>query len=296
MKKATTISLIAVSALFLLSVSACGSSSNSNATSSGSGNNSSAGSSSSAAASAVKLIHPGKLTICTNPPFAPFETLQGTKFTGLDIDVMDNVAKALGVTVAPINTPFEQIESGVALTANNCDILASALSITTSRASKYNFSYPYFNNVLGVLTKEPSITDVASLKGKKIVVQRVTTGANWVKAKGLPYVETPDLGTQIQGLKSGQTDVAINDDIVLEPYATDGYRIAFIIPDNGQYGYGVSKSNPALLQVVNTTLRTMTSDGTMASLYKKYSIPADSLVAYDTSGNPVITTLNPDAE
>ena len=289
MRKVTAISSAVVSAIFLLCISACTTATSTSAPASGPNTSSGTGTPS-AKTSAVVFVHPGELTVCTNPPYAPFETLKGTQIGGLDMDIMKKVANSLGVTLKPINTPFEQIESGAALNAGNCDVLASGMTINATRATKFNFSAPYYTDQAGVLTKDSSITNVATLKNKKIVVQRATITEDWVKNKGLTYVETTDLGTQIQTVKSGQADAAITDVAVLAPYATGNYHIAFTITMGGQYGFGVNKTNTGLLTTINNTLHTMTSDGTMTALYKKYSIPTSSLVTYDTTGKP--TTPN----
>src|SRR5215470_17608118 len=46
----------------------------------------------------VQLVNPGKLTVCTNVPFEPFQFYQGTKVVGFDVDIVDLAARDLGVT------------------------------------------------------------------------------------------------------------------------------------------------------------------------------------------------------
>src|SRR5947208_9124956 len=60
----------------------------------------------------LSLASPGKLTVCTHLPFAPFqERNTAGKIEGFDVDYMDLVAKKLNLTQEIIDTPFEGIKS-----------------------------------------------------------------------------------------------------------------------------------------------------------------------------------------
>ncbi|HXA59056.1 MAG TPA: transporter substrate-binding domain-containing protein, partial [Streptosporangiaceae bacterium] len=63
----------------------------------------------------VKLVSKGALTTCTHLPYPPFQSEQGGKVVGFDVDLIDLVAKKLGVTQKIIDTPFETIKTGSAL-------------------------------------------------------------------------------------------------------------------------------------------------------------------------------------
>ena len=65
------------------------------------------------AASAVKLIAPGSLTVCTHLAYEPFQYPDDSgKVVGFDVDVMDLVAKKLGATQEIVDIDFAQITSG----------------------------------------------------------------------------------------------------------------------------------------------------------------------------------------
>ena len=44
----------------------------------------------------------GKLTVATSPDFPPFESLEGDKVVGIEVDIMELVAKELGVDVEKV--------------------------------------------------------------------------------------------------------------------------------------------------------------------------------------------------
>ncbi|MDR1237415.1 MAG: transporter substrate-binding domain-containing protein, partial [Propionibacteriaceae bacterium] len=224
------------------------------------------------AASGVKLVTPGTLTVCTEPPYEPFEVEEGGTIVGLDMDFMGLVAAKIGpdVTVKPLASSFDAIESGAALAAGTCDILASAVTITEERATKFDFTQPYFEATLGILTKDASIVDEASLADKIISVQIGTTGKKWADEKGLTTREFEHLSGQVDAVEIGDADAALGDTPVLTPFLPDGYTLAFEIPTGDEFGYGVAKDNTELLALANEALTEAKSDGTFAEIYARW--------------------------
>jgi polar amino acid transport system substrate-binding protein len=251
-----------IALLSLASLAAC-------ASSGGSGSDGSA-----SPAIAAELIAADTLTVCTNPPYEPFELEgDGGEIVGLDMDLAKAIAAKLGpnVQVKAVSTPFETIESGVALETGTCDLLASGITIKEERKAKFDFTDPYFDVNLGVLTKDPSITDTATLKGKKVSAQIGTTGLTWSQEQGLDYVEFKDLGLQVQALKVGDVDAAVGDVAVLAPFIADGYTVSFEIPSSGQqFGFGVKKGNTGLLDTANAAIAELKSSGAYAAIYEQW--------------------------
>ena len=152
----------------------------------------------------VELVTDGTLTLCTNPPYEPFEYEEDGEVVGLDIAIVNEVATDLGVTLTTKVTPFEGIQSGADLNTNNCDVVASGITITPERQQKIDFSDPYFDADQGLLVPEGSDLDsVEAVEGKTFGVQQATTGETWATDNGLQTVQFEDLGLQIQALKTG---------------------------------------------------------------------------------------------
>ena len=203
----------------------------------------------------VSLLNEGKLTVCTNPPYEPFEFEEDGEVVGLDMDIVGEVAKDLGVDLEINITLFEGIQSGADLNSGNCDIVASGITITEEREAKMDFSDPYFDADQGLLV--PAGSDIASLEdlaGLSVGVQTATTGATFATDNELTSVEFEDLGLQIEALRSGSIDAVINDIAVLGPFASDDFTVATTFPTGEQYGLGVKTGNTALLDAVNGTL------------------------------------------
>jgi len=219
----------------------------------------------------VQLVKDGTLTVCTNPPYEPFEYEEDGEVVGLDIAIVNEVATDLGVTLTTKVTPFEGIQSGADLNTNNCDVVASGITITPERQEKIDFSDPYFDADQGLLVPEGSDLDsVEALEGRTIGVQQATTGETWATDNGLQTVQFEDLGLQIQALKTGQVDAVVNDIAVLGPYVSEGFEVSANFSTGEQYGLGVKQGNTALLDQINATLERIRQDGTYDELYTQF--------------------------
>lgn len=224
-----------------------------------------------AAAGEVQLIEEGTLTVCTNPPYEPFEYEEDGEIVGLDIAIAQEVATDLGVGLSTLVTPFEGIQSGQDLESGNCDVVASGITITPEREDKMDFSDAYFDADQGLLVAAGAdLTSVDDLAGLKVGVQGATTGETWAAEQGLETVQFEDLGLQVEALRSGQIDAAINDIAVLGPFVGDDLEIGTTFPTGEQYGLGVRTGNAALLDAVNATLERIREDGTYDEIYTQY--------------------------
>jgi polar amino acid transport system substrate-binding protein len=264
---ASTRSLASVAALVALSavVAGCGGG-NSGGTAPAAGSGQPAG---------PQLVAEGKLTTCTSLPYEPFQFNDGGKVVGFDVDMIDLVAKQLGVTQDIIDTPFEGIQSGEDLNIGKCDVAAAAMTITDTRKQNFDFSDPYFDATQALLVKSASgLNDVSQLAGKKVGVQNSTTGQQYAE-KNIPGAELvvfDDLGLLTQAAKAGQVDAAINDNGPLLDFVKKNPDMAVTKEFNTgeKYGYGVKKGNTAMAQAVNTAIAKAKQDGTYKTIYQKW--------------------------
>ena len=237
----------------------------------------SAGASTSAAAPA--LVAAGKLTVCTHLSYPPFQSKDAATnaIIGFDVDLMDVVAKKLGVTQEVVDIDFGQITSGAVFAAKTCDAGAAAITITAERQAAAPFSMPYFNATQALLVKTGSgIADLPDLKGKILAVQTDTTGKIYAEknseANGYEIKVFDDMPTGANAVLSGDADAAINDNGVMFDFAKSnpGTEVAKEFATGEQYGFNVSKDNPALLAAINEALTAAKADGTYNTIYKKW--------------------------
>jgi polar amino acid transport system substrate-binding protein len=229
--------------------------------------------------SGVSLVASGKLTVCTHLPYEPFQYKNDAgKIVGFDIDLMDLVAKRLGVTQSIVDTPFEGIKSGQDLNAGTCDVAAAGMTITKQRQAVMDFSKPYFDaNQALLVRKAAPYSSLAALRGKKLGTQASTTGEDYgnahAKENGYTPVSFKDLAALQQALATKQVDAAIDDLPVMNTYVRQhpgDVEVSTQFVTGEQYGYSVKKGNAKLLAAIDQVLDRARSDGTYDTVYAKW--------------------------
>lgn len=228
----------------------------------------------------LKLVTAGTLTICADVPYAPFEiedSSSSTGYSGFDIEVMDGVAKKLGLTLTVVDSDFDALQSGTVLVANQCDLAASAMTITEDRKKNLDFSDPYYDSLQSLLVKSDSgIANLAGTAGKKIGVQKGTTGKTYATKnapKDAEIVDFPSDGELWPAIQAGQIDAILQDQPVNHTHevADAKYKIVETYKTNEQYGFAYAKGlKPALETAVNGALAAMKADSSYNTIYKKY--------------------------
>ncbi len=222
--------------------------------------------------SKLTLIAEGTLTVCSDIPYEPFESLDSSgKAVGFDIDITQAIADDLGLKLNVIDSSFDAITSGLFKT--QCDIAASSISITDGRKKNVDFSEPYYDDDLVLVAKKGSpVTSIEDAKGQKVGVQTATTGEIYAKDNGLDPIGYEDSGLQIQSLKGGQTVASLGNQSVLK-YAIKGdtnFEVVQEISTGEQLGIAVPKGNTATLEAVNATVTKLKSSGELDKLEAKW--------------------------
>lgn len=223
--------------------------------------------------SGAKIVEEGKLTVCTHLPYEPFEFTKGGEVVGFDIDVVDIAAKAEGLEVEVVDTPWETIVAGESLKNDDCDVALGAMTITDERAAVMDFSDPYFQATQALLVPaDSSVTDLASLAGKKIAVQEGTTGETYVKEnlpKGAKSVSYEDSVLMMEAVRNGDVDAGVNDNGLVNYYVEQNpeVKVSTEFSTGEEYGLAVKKDgNDKLLDVLNKAIASPDYD----TVYKKW--------------------------
>jgi polar amino acid transport system substrate-binding protein len=252
-----------------LALTACGSSGDS----SGSGDK--AGSS---GASDLSLVTDGTLTVCSDVPYAPFEDFDKsapTGFKGFDVDVISKIADDLGLKLVIKDSDFDALQSGLLLNSKQCDLGASAMTITEERAKRLAFSDAYYDSEQSLLVPAGSdIKSIADLAGKTLGVQKGTTGEAYAQEHvkdAKKIVSMKDDGTEFQALKAGTVDALLQDLPVNLNHTKDGkFTIVEQYQTDEHYGFAMKKDNTGLLDAVNKSLQKLKDDGTYKQIYDTY--------------------------
>jgi polar amino acid transport system substrate-binding protein len=223
-------------------------------------------------------LQDGVLQVGSCLDYPPFETVKGGKEVGFDVDMVEEIASRLGLTVEWIRADFDTIFTAVA--GGQFDMVAAASTITDEREQTVDFSDSYFNSrqALVVNTNEtPDLTSTDGLESGDVVgVQKGTTGAQWARQNLVPN------GIQLQTFTSATDGLRALEGGAMTAFVADEPFVAEAIADlpsldvvegidtGEKYGFAFSPDNPGLRDAVNAMLADMISDGTYAQIYETW--------------------------
>jgi glutamine transport system substrate-binding protein len=210
--------------------------------------------------------------------YPPFEFKEGNEYKGIDIELINAIAKNQGFKIELSPMDFGGIIP--AMQANQLDVAIAGMSITEDRKKIVDFSTPYFDAGLTVIVKEDntSVKSVNDLKGKKVAVKKGTTGAKYATDNatklGIEVVQFNDSPAMFQEVSNGNADALIEDYPVIS-YAIAqqelGLKIVGERLNGDQYGIAVLKGkNQDLLEKINKGFDELKKDGTYDKIVKTY--------------------------
>lgn len=230
-----------------------------------------------AAGTKLKTVSEGKLTACTDSPYAPFEFEENGQFDGIDIELVRALAGRLALSPEFVDVDFDGIFS--ALNAGKCDIVASSVSITEERQKTLDFSDGYFKINQSLLVRkgdEAKYTDLPALAGKTIGVQSATTGADFANAnaEGAIVKEFTGADELFTALKAQQVD-AVLQDLPVNAYRakTAGDSVVtktFTEGEPEQYGLAMKKGQTELKAALDGALMQVKSDDTYPTILRRF--------------------------
>lgn len=271
---------VAVGLALALAVVACGDDGEDTSTASASGTDETTATSATDGGGAEApqgFVNDGQLTVCSDTPYEPFE-FEGPngEQTGYDIDLLRAIADDAGLGLAVLDLPFDGILGSVV--AGECDVVASAVTITEERAEQVDFTEPYFDADQSLLVRSEDAETFATLDalaGERIAVQAGTTGetyANENAPEGAEVVSFEDADGLFGALTSGDVSAVLQDFPVNAYRATqdDAFVVTETFPTGEQYGFAVEKGNEELLTFLDQGLATLREDGRFDEIFATY--------------------------
>jgi ABC-type amino acid transport substrate-binding protein len=219
------------------------------------------------------VTEPKKLVIGTDATLEPMEYIEDGRLAGFDIDLGNDLAKALNADIEFRNITFDNLFNS--LDQRQINMIISAVTITDERQKKYEFSDHYLDAGQVIVTKkmDNSIHGVSDLKGKKIATQTGTTN----EKEALNYTQDKfvmrytDFVQATDALEGGKVDVLFTDlpnakgiisehtdlKIVGAPFTKEYYGIVFL------------KNDPSITQI-NEALLELRKNGSLTKLERKW--------------------------
>ena len=268
MKAKKIVALVAAAAM-VLSMAACGSTDNS----------SSDAKDGSAAAETTKTSGSDTLVMATNATFPPYEYVDGEECKGIDIEIAQAIADAMGKKLEVDDIDFDSIIP--AITTGKADMALAGMTVTDERKENVDFSDSYATGVQVIIVPEDSdITGPDDLANDKMIgVQQGTTGHIYCSDTpekggfGEDHVTAyPNGASAIQALQTGKVDAVVIDNEPAKAFVAEnpGLKILDTEYVTEDYAIAVKKGNTELLNQINETLAKLKADGTLQSIIDKY--------------------------
>src|SRR5438874_4274423 len=165
-----------------------------------------------------EIVKSGKLRVCTPGDYKPFSLLRpdGT-YEGLDIDLVQASAKALGVEVEMVKSAWPTLMKDF---SEKCDVAVGGISVTLDRQKTASFTAPYMVNGKAPITKcenvakfqtvadidKPGVTVIENPGGSNERFAR----ANFKQAKIVIFDDNTKIFDEIM---KGNADVMISESV-----------------------------------------------------------------------------------
>lgn len=212
MKKITGL-VITLAALFTLA--ACG----------GSSSSTDASSSAKTENQLAAIKKSGVLKVATSADYAPFEfhtMVDGKdKIVGADIDLVNEIAKELGVKAEVSDMSFNTVLAS--LNQGKSDIAISAISATKERKEQFDFTDNYYNPPQVVIINKKNrdkFTSLDSLKDQQVGAQKGSIQEDIVKTqiKDAKLVSIEKVPNMVVEVNSGSLDAMVVEKTIAESY------------------------------------------------------------------------------
>lgn len=169
-----------------------------------------------------------QLVVATNAEFAPFEYKEGSRFLGIDIEIMNAIADKLGKELVIKDIDFDSVVLEV--NSGGADIAAAGLTINNARKETIDFTDTYYedDNVPGQVlvvnenntmfdeckSKDDVIKVIKELEGKKAGYQAGTTSEDFMKDfKNIEGLSKANANIAVTDMVNGNLDFVVVDQL-----------------------------------------------------------------------------------
>ena len=209
----------------------------------------------------------GKLIMATEAGFAPYEyTEDGSTVIGVDVDIANEIAKAMGKELVIQNMNFDS--ALLAVQQGKVDFAAAGISVTPEREEQMDFSIEYTPSKQVVVVKKDAgrVASVDALNADTVVgVQGGTVADSYCQ---------DDLGTKdlkqyskfrdaAMDLKNDKIDCIIMDSLPAEQMVAENDDLEILDGEvfTDKYAIAVQKGNKEMLDQINEVLQKLVDDG-----------------------------------
>lgn len=207
-----------------------------------------------------------------NPPFGYVDS--AGKNQGFDVVLAKRVTQDLLGDENKIQFVIAEAANRVEfLKSGKVDVVFASFSVTPERQQVVDFSEPYLKASLGIVSpKAKAITDVKSLEGKTLIVNKGSSSEiyfskNYPKINLLKFGQNTDA---FNALIDGRGDAISQDSTYALAWAAKNPNYVVGIPQIGNQDFiaaGVKKGNTQLLHWLNDEIKQLRTTGEVQKIY-----------------------------
>ena len=274
--------MIALSMMMVISLAACGGGSGSGDSSEGGGK-------------LAAIQEAGKIVVCTDAAWAPFEYIgEGGEPAGIDIEIAQAIADELGVELEVSNISFDTIPA--ILSGGEADLALACITITDERKEEMAFTDPYTTvQQYMVVPADSDVKVMEDLGGKAVGTHLGTTGdflmsdenATGVLAdnnvENKQYKALPDAAL---AMKSGELQAIVCDSVLAENLVKangDAFKCFPVAYSDGheadleEIGAAMAKGDEEFTAKINEIVQQLKNDGKIDEWFVQHSEAASKL-------------------
>lgn len=207
----------------------------------------------------------GKLIMATEAGFAPYEyTEDGSTVVGVDVDIANEIAKAMGKELEIQNMSFDG--ALLAVQQGKADFAAAGISINEERQKVMDFSIEYATSKqVVVVNKEAMAVDSvdAITADTKIGVQTGNVADSYCDEQGWQKTQYNKFMEAAMDLKNNKIDCIIMDSLPAEQLVAENDDLVILDGElfTDKYAIAVQKGNTELLDQINEVLQKLVDEG-----------------------------------
>ena len=213
----------------------------------------------------------------TNAEYKPYEYLENGKIVGFDIELMEEVGKALGYEIEWTNMSFDGLLP--ALQSGKVDMVIAGMTPTEERKKAVDFTDVYYSSGQAVLVNKETGSDIKTeedLKGKVVGVQMGTIQEKIAGDLGASEIKIYNSFTgAVLDLNEDKLDFVIVGDAVAVPYLNNNPKLskAMVLEMDGSAdgsAIALPKGSEDMVAKLNAEINELKDNGKYQELVEKY--------------------------
>ena len=218
-----------------------------------------------------------KIYVGTEAGFAPYEYMSGDQVVGVDMDIAQAIADALGKELVSKNMDFDGALNAVQ--QGQVDFVAAGVSVDEERQKVMDFSHNYVDSsdVVIVNASADTVKTNEDIADKIVGVQQGNIADIWM-TNNYPDAQVKRYTKFVQAaedLKNNKIDAIVMDLYPAQELVATNPELKILDEENpvfvDQYAIAVKKGNQELLDQINEVIDQLIADGKIEEFTAKHA-------------------------